>query len=103
MGGASTGSAPERKRVLKLPKGPWQPSMKWPGAIYKAGRKGALPPWEVSYGRFAKGERVTAIAMQQASGKPVQVSTVCGHIMTALTFGKPVDLARLFTECEANL
>merc|ERR1711957_778830 len=89
--------------LLKLPKGPWQPSTSWPGAIYKKGRGDKLPPWEVSYGRFSKGDSLQAIAMNQASGKPVQVSTVSGHILTALTFGKSVDLSRLFAENETTL
>jgi hypothetical protein len=35
------------------------------------------------------------IAMKQASGKPIQTSTVVGHVLGALTQGRPVDVRRL--------
>jgi hypothetical protein len=57
----------------------------------------------VSYERFAKGDTLQAIAMQQPSGKPVQASTIQVHIMTALSFQRPVDLRRLFEQSETVL
>merc|ERR1712151_1173507 len=39
--------------------------------------------------------------MQQPKGKaPIQVSTVCSHVLTALSHGMPVDLQRAFKEAE---
>ena len=44
------------------------PPMKWPAAVYKAGRRGAKPPWEASYDRFLQNESLASIAMRPASG-----------------------------------
>eukprot|EP00425_Heterocapsa_triquetra_P031424 CAMPEP_0195119598 /NCGR_PEP_ID=MMETSP0448-20130528/119840_1 /TAXON_ID=66468 /ORGANISM="Heterocapsa triquestra, Strain CCMP 448" /LENGTH=909 /DNA_ID=CAMNT_0040156943 /DNA_START=42 /DNA_END=2769 /DNA_ORIENTATION=+ len=87
-----------KSAMMCLPPGPWA-GTKWDNAVYKQGKNGAKPPWEVSYDRWTQGETPQGIAMKQAA-KPIQVGTVLGHIMQALTFAKPVDLARLFRECE---
>lgn len=84
---------------MRLPAVPWV-GQKWQNAIYKPGRGGAKPPWEVSYERWATGASINSIAMQQDKGKSVQPSTIVGHLLNALTFAKPLDLARLFREGE---
>lgn len=94
--------AAKRSAPMRLPQGPWAPSAKWSGAIYKPGARGAKPPWEVSYERFSCGESLQAIAMQQPSKKPIQASTVCGHVLQALTHGRPVDLARLLVQADKS-
>mmetsp|Transcript_43213 Transcript_43213/g.100802 ORF Transcript_43213/g.100802 Transcript_43213/m.100802 type:complete len:871 (+) Transcript_43213:22-2634(+) len=94
---------PVRQRaVMQLPSGEVAPPRKWPGAVYKA-KKGSKAPWELSFDRFASGESLHAIAMRPASGKPIQVGTVKGHLFTAWTFGKPVNLRRLLEESETSL
>jgi len=76
------------------------PAGVWPHAVYKA-PKGKLPPWEISWQRFQEGrESLFVIASQQASGKEIMVKTVLNHVLTALTHGKTVDLARLAEEAE---
>ncbi|CAB9500421.1 syndrome ATP-dependent helicase homolog [Seminavis robusta] len=69
----------------------------WEYAVYKVIKKTGLASWESSYLRFQKGESPTTIAMSPANGKPIQVKTVCGHVMTALLHGREVDLHRLAT------
>jgi len=84
--------------MMCLPPGEWKPPQAWEHAVYKQGKGGSKPLWEVSYDRWSAGDSLQAIAMTQASGKPIQVGTVGGHINTALTFAKPVNLGRLFRE-----
>ena len=64
-------------------------------AVCKPNKKTGLAVWEVSYNRFVKGDSPQAIAMSPTSGRPIQVATVVGHLLDAITHGKPVDLARL--------
>jgi len=90
----------EGAAMMCLPPGSWTPPQQWEHAVYKQGKGGSKPPWEVSYDRWTAGESVQAIAMKQASGKAVQASTVGNHVMGALTYAKPVDLARLFREMD---
>ena len=61
-------------RCLDLPKGTFTSAKRWQHAVYKPGRGGVLAAWESSYNRFIGGEHPAAIAMNQPSGKPVQVS-----------------------------
>ena len=42
-----------------------------------------------------EGQDPPAIALSPANGRPIQVATVCNHIMQALLYGKGVDLYRL--------
>jgi len=84
------------------PHGQWTPRMAWPQAIYKVGKKGQLPVWEVSYVRWTKGEAVTSIAMNQEK-TPIKVETVVSHVRSAITFGKPVDIQRLVHESRETL
>lgn len=93
-GGEGDGEAGSEE-VLMLPSGNFQPPRKSPHAIYKAGAKGKLPPWEVSYERFMRGENPEAIAMKQDSGKMIQTTTVVGHLQEALLQGKALNLQRL--------
>ena len=67
----------------------------WEFAVYKPVKKTGLASWESSYNRFLEGESPQAIALSPANGRPIQVRTVCGHIIQALLYGKPVDLHRL--------
>jgi ATP-dependent DNA helicase RecQ/Werner syndrome ATP-dependent helicase len=79
----------------------WKPP-KWEKAIYKTSKGGALPSWELYYNRWAKGEAPQAIAVNPPSGKAVQVSTVFGHVLTAMTHGKEVDLGLLSQQCDTK-
>merc|ERR1719356_1723446 len=71
------------------------PANSWRYSVYKPRKKTGKATWEVSYDRFMNGDSPQMIAITQASGKPVQVSTVVGHILDALTQGRPLDLGRL--------
>lgn len=71
------------------------PSSGWTYAAYKPAKKTGLATWESSYNRFAAGESPPTIAMAPASGKPIQVATVVGHILDAITHGRDVDAERL--------
>lgn len=94
----SVAGGTRRSAHMKLPTGLWTPSAKWPAAEYKPGRGGAKPPWDVSYERFRQGEGLQTIAVQQPKGKPIQVSTVLGHMHTAIVHGRPLDLSRVAAE-----
>eukprot|EP00930_Biecheleria_cincta_P039768 TRINITY_DN27305_c0_g2_i1.p1 TRINITY_DN27305_c0_g2~~TRINITY_DN27305_c0_g2_i1.p1 ORF type:complete len:919 (+),score=196.92 TRINITY_DN27305_c0_g2_i1:49-2805(+) len=96
--GEAEAGGTKRAASMKLPEGLWTPK-KWAGAVYKPGKAGAKPPWEVSYDRFVKGEGIQTIAIQQAKGKPIQATTVAGHLLTAIQQGKPLDLCRMVAEC----
>lgn len=85
---------------MRFPAGPWTAPMKWEKAMYKVAKNGKLPAWEEYYNRWARGEHPQAIAMNPPSGKAVKVSTVFGHVMTAMTFAKPVDLGLLAQQVE---
>jgi hypothetical protein len=80
-----------------VPGEPFRPANSWRFAVYKPNKKSGKAAWELSYDRFAAGEHPQTIAMTQASGKPIQVATVVGHILEALTMGRAVDLHRLST------
>jgi hypothetical protein len=75
------------------------PVTPWPFAVYKPRKKKGCPdeppPWETSWRRFAGGEAPAAIALTQPSGRAVQVTTVVGHLLEALTQGRTVDFKRL--------
>jgi hypothetical protein len=73
------------------------PSDGWEHAVYKPAKKTGLATWESSYNRFAEGESPPTIAMSPASGKPIQVATVVGHVLDAVTHGRAVDTERLAT------
>jgi len=98
----SAGTANENA-PMRFPAGPWAPTMKWEKAVYKVSKAGKPPMWEEYYNRWARGEHCQAIAMNPpGTGKAVKTGTVFGHIMTALTFAKPVDLAKLAQQVESN-
>ena len=63
--------------------------------MYKPNKKTGKAVWEVSYDRFVNGEHPQTIAITQTSGKPIQPSTVAGHLLDALVQGRSVDLHRL--------
>jgi hypothetical protein len=60
-------------RQMVLPVGAWASTKRWPLAVYKPGRGGTPAAWEPSHTRFAAGEHPQTIAMNQDSGKPIQV------------------------------
>lgn len=70
-------------------------SKPWRHSVYKPNKKTGKAVWEVSYDQFAKGMHPQTIAMTQASGRPIQVATVVGHLLDALEQGRAVDLHRL--------
>mgnify|MGYP003867650937 CR=1 FL=1 len=67
----------------------------WEYAVCKPIKKTGLASWESSYNRFSQGESPLTIALSPANGRPIQVATVCKHVMQALLYGKGVDLHRL--------
>ena len=79
---------------MVFPEGPLTPSGPWRHAVYKLAGKGKLPAWEVSWQRFQKkGETLMHIAQNQEGGKGgILPKTVMGHVMTALSQGRSVDL-----------
>jgi superfamily II DNA helicase RecQ len=88
-------SAGQDDPPMVFPNGPTKPPQKWAFAVYKPNKKTGLATWEASYLRFAKGESPQAIAMAPTNGRPIQVTTVVGHIQDAFVLGKPVDLQQL--------
>ncbi|KAL7497312.1 hypothetical protein ACHAWT_005759 [Skeletonema menzelii] len=72
-----------------------QASKPWRHAVYKPNKKTGKAVWEVSYDQFVTGTHPQTIAMTQASGRPIQVATVVGHLLDALEQGRTVDLHRL--------
>lgn len=91
---SSSNSSPAAEPCLVLP-ATFKPEQPWEHAVYK-GKGKQQPVWEQSWERFQlKGEHPEAIAMTQPSGKAITPQTVAGHIVTALTFGRAVDLGRL--------
>mmetsp|Transcript_82931 Transcript_82931/g.231287 ORF Transcript_82931/g.231287 Transcript_82931/m.231287 type:complete len:890 (-) Transcript_82931:160-2829(-) len=93
--GETEGGSGSPTEVMTLPDGDFTPSKPWEHAVYKMRGKGKPPIWELSYNRFHAGEHPEAIAMTPETGKPVQVSTVVGHIFEAIKHGKPVNVRRL--------
>mmetsp|Transcript_12998 Transcript_12998/g.25523 ORF Transcript_12998/g.25523 Transcript_12998/m.25523 type:complete len:412 (+) Transcript_12998:2-1237(+) len=85
---------------IEFPTKPWMAPVKWANAIYKPSKKTGRAVWEEYYERWARGEEMAAIALNPPSGKAVAVGTVAGHVFTALTFAKPVDLSRLAAQCD---
>lgn len=78
------------------------PQSKWRFAVYRPVKKTGKTAWEASYERFNKGESPHAIAMSQSSGRPIQATTVVGHILDALTHGRGIDNASILGEyCSA--
>lgn len=73
----------------------FHPEKSWQFAVYKPNKKTGLASWESSVIRFTNGEHPQAIAMNPENGRPIQVNTVIGHILTGLTFGRPIHLERL--------
>jgi hypothetical protein len=82
-------------RMLLKPGESFRPSNSWRFASYKPNKKTGKAVWELSYDRFVRGEHPQTIAMTQVGGKPIQVATVVGHILDALTYSRAVDLHRL--------
>lgn len=76
---------------MQLPPGTFQPQT-WTLAKVD-GKK--VQAWEASWQRFQSGDKLQAIALTQTSGKPIQPSTVLGHLLTALTHGRALDLSEL--------
>ena len=91
--GGDGGAAP-----MALPPGSYQPA-RWALAKVPKPGKGGAPPkkqnWEVSLERFQNGETPETIALSQEGGKAIQTATVIGHLLDALTQGRPLDLRRL--------
>ena len=88
--------ATDESPVVALPQGVYAPRKPWALAVYKANKNGKPKPWELSYDRFTnQGESVASIATNQPSGKPIMIATVVKHLLTALTFGRPLDLIKL--------
>lgn len=63
----------------------------WKYAVYKPQRKTGKATFEISYDRYARGESIQSIAMNQEGKKLIQAKTVAGHILEAIIHGKAVD------------
>jgi len=85
---------------IEFPTKPWMAPVKWHNAIYKPNKKTGKAIWEEYNERWSRGEELAAIALNPPSGKAVSVATVANHVLTALTFAKPVDLARLAAQSD---
>jgi hypothetical protein len=72
-----------------------RPCASWKHAVYKVVKKTGLASWEDSHRRFLAGEHPQTIAMNPSNGKPIQVSTVVGHILQSLEQGREVPVRRL--------
>ena len=71
------------------------PEKPWEFAVYKPNKRTGVAAWESSCQRFFQGEHPQTIAMNPINGRPIQVNTVVGHILTGLTHGRSVPLQRL--------
>lgn len=85
----------ENKNFILTPEKPWE------FAVYRPNKKTGKAAWEASYDRFYNGEHPQTIAMNPENGRPIQVNTVVGHVLTALTHGRPVPIERLARVVEA--
>jgi len=96
LGISSTTQTTDSSPIVPLPKNiNYKPSKAWAFAIPSTKKKS----WEISYERFQnKNESIGAIAANQNSGNPIRQGTVVGHLLTALTFGHPLDLQRLHNQ-----
>jgi hypothetical protein len=79
---------------MRLPSGIVMPR-KWAFSVYKPQKKTGKASWEPSYERFQLGESPQAIAMNPPNGRPIQATTVVGHVQEAFLQGRPLELERL--------
>lgn len=93
------GSASSRSAHMLLPSGMVHPPKVWKKYVRRQTKKGPKKAtWELSYERFCGTEQESpaAIAISQPSGKkPIQEATVVRHLLTAFSYGMPLDLQRL--------
>ena len=105
-----TGRSPRGKQQMAAPlqmaRHPGGEQHTWEHAVYKqrGGKNNkSAPLWEMAWTRFeSKGESAEKIALTWESnpGKvsAVQTATIVRHLLTALTFGKPLSLDRLLQQ-----
>ena len=105
-----TGGSPRGKQQMAAPlqmaRHPGGKQHTWEHAVYKqrGGKNNkSAPLWEMAWTRFeSKGESAEKIALTWESnpGKvsAVQTATIVRHLLTALTFGKPLSLDRLLQQ-----
>ena len=105
-----TGGSPRGKQQMAAPlqmaRHPGGKQHTWEHAVYKqrGGKNNkSAPLWEMAWTRFeSKGESAEKIALTWESnpGKvsAVQTATIVKHLLTALTFGKPLSLDRLLQQ-----
>lgn len=86
--------------LMVLPDEIYTPSKPWEYAVYKPKKTTKLATWESSHSRFLDGEHPQTIAMSPTNGRPIQVSTVVGHILDGLVQGRAVPLERLSSVSE---
>mmetsp|Transcript_48223 Transcript_48223/g.40819 ORF Transcript_48223/g.40819 Transcript_48223/m.40819 type:complete len:199 (+) Transcript_48223:3-599(+) len=101
--GGEGGGGADDSGTFVVPEGDFTGDKSWIHAVYKVSKSGKLPNWEASYQKFAAGQHPQAIAMDQESGKPIQASTVVGHVLEALLHKRPVNLRRLIETGGAGL
>ena len=92
--GAAAESGDEAKMVFP-PGEAFSPEKPWEFAVYKPLKKTGKASWESSHERFLNGEHPQTIAMSPLNGKPIQMTTVVGHVLDGLIQGRPVPLGRL--------
>lgn len=89
------GSADPDAAPMVLPTAQWVPARSFqPPQAYKTRKSTAKnpdprPTWEVSAEAVAAGQSIQSIALNQPSGRPIQVNTVFKHCLTALEFRRP--------------
>lgn len=67
--------------------------------VVNIGGRNKKPTWLTSWQRFQeKHESPQAIAVNQESGKPVQVATAIRHMLTAMTHGYTLDISRMLKD-----
>lgn len=93
--GGTSGAAAGASTMKLSPGEVVKASRPWKHAVYKAAKKTGLASWESSYKRFVEGESPQTISLTPANGRPIQVSTVCNHILQGIVQGRGADLHRL--------
>eukprot|EP00656_Telonema_subtile_P057668 TRINITY_DN9540_c0_g1_i2.p1 TRINITY_DN9540_c0_g1~~TRINITY_DN9540_c0_g1_i2.p1 ORF type:complete len:517 (+),score=151.30 TRINITY_DN9540_c0_g1_i2:1335-2885(+) len=87
---------------MVLPVVPWAAEREFQHRKPIVIRKSGPPAWLKSYERFEQGETISAIAMNQESGKMLQEATIAGHVLTALLHCKPLSLSRYFEQMTSH-
>jgi hypothetical protein len=89
------GCGGQREMIFPLPNAAPVAYVGWRLAVLPKKRPAS---WETSLDLFNNGRSMQSIALERG----VQVKTTLSHLMTALTFGKPIALGRVVAEVRAD-